>query len=125
MNIDDYLFTYFSILEKTAGMIPTYDQVVLADLQKHNQKFVDVAKKYDQEVFDRTVHQIFVELVNEVVFKGNIGKDDIIISNNTPMSFEILQHIGDQQIWEAMKATQDQWDSTPLTQFVKKYILNL
>lgn len=122
MNTDDYLFTYFAILDKTASMIPTYDQVVLNDMQKSNQKFMGIAKKYDSETFTRTVHQIFVQLINERVFQGTIAKDEIIISNTTPLAVEILQHVQDPTFWSAMKNTANQWESRPLTSFVVNYV---
>lgn len=122
MNTDDYLFTYFVILDKTASMIPTYDQVVVHDLRKNNQRFTTVTQKYDQATVDRTIHEIFVQLVNGRIFQGNIAKDEIIISNTTPLAVEILQHVQDQSFWSALKQTADQWAQTPLTKFVVDYV---
>lgn len=122
MNIDDYLFTYFVILDKTASMIPTYDQVVLHELGKNNQRFNAVKEKYDPETVNQTIHQIFVQLINARVFQGTIAKDEIIISNTTPLAVEILQHVQDQAMWSALKQTADQWGQTPLTKFVIDYV---
>ncbi|MGM9892223.1 hypothetical protein [Limosilactobacillus sp.] len=122
MNTDDYLFTYFVILDKTASMIPTYDQVVVHELVKNNQRFTTVTKKYDQATVDQTIHEIFVQLINGRIFQGNIAKDEIIISNTTPLAVEILQHVQDQSFWSALKQTADQWSQTPLTKFVVDYV---
>lgn len=122
MNTDDYVFTYFAILDKTASMLPTYDKVVEMDMIKHNEKFAATIKKYDQEIVDKTMRQIFVQLINERVFQGTIAKDEIIISNTTPLAVEILQRVQDPAFWSAMKATANQWEKRPLTSFVIDYV---
>lgn len=122
MNTDDYVFTYFAILDKTASMLPTYDKVVEMDIIKHNEKFAATIKKYDQEIVDKTMRQIFVQLINERVFQGTIAQDEIIISNTTPLAVEILQHVQDPLFWAAMKATANQWEKRPLTSFVIDYV---
>ena len=118
MNTDDYLFTYFAILDKTASMIPTYDKIVTMEMLKHNQKFAAVAEKYDQETMDKVARQIFIQLINERVFRGPIADDEIIISNTTPLAVEILQHVQDPSFWDALRQTSDRWEKEPLTNFV-------
>ena len=122
MNTDDYLFTYFVIFDKTASMIPIYDQVVIHELGKGNAKFKAVVDKYNPATVDQAIHEIFVQLINAQVFQGTITKDEIIISNTTPLAVEILQHIQDEAFWSALKQTADQWSHTPLTKFVIDYI---
>ena len=91
MDTKDYLFTYFAIVDKAAHSIPNYDKVIFNDMSKNNQKFAAIVNKYRDTDWGQVTDKIFIELLHEGVFTGTVDDDgDIIISNVTPLTYEIL-----------------------------------
>ena len=115
MDTKDYLFTYFAIVDKAAHSIPNYDKVIFNDMSKNNQKFAAIVNKYQDTDWRKVTEKIFMELLHEGVFTGTVDDDgDIIISNVTPLTYEILDQAKQPAFWDQLAKLAPQWqDGSP------------
>lgn len=119
METRDYLFTYFAIIDKTARSIPSYDKVIFNDMSKNNQKFAAIVNKYDDLDWHKLTAKIIRELIQAGVFTGTVDDDgDIIISNVTPLTYEILERAQQGAFWNQLAALAPQWQDESLTKVV-------
>lgn len=119
MDTQDYLFTYFAIIDKAASSIPTYDKVIINDMSNNNQKFAAIVNKYDAPILTATTAKIFKELLQAGVFTGTTDADgDTIISNVTPLTYEILEQAKQPAFWDRLTTLAPQWQNGSLTKVV-------
>lgn len=122
MNVDDYLYTYFSILKKATELCPTDDKKIVYKLSATDKKFNNIVQKVGQMKMIQQLRQIFVELVKENVIDGTITKQLIIINAVTPLGYSLLKQTQNKSFLEKIKQAAPKWAVNSLTSFLISFL---
>ena len=118
MNVDDYMYTYLSIISKTAELYPTNDRNVVYQLSATDKKFYQIVQKVGEERMVYQLRQLFIELTKSGVISGVATKQEIIINSVTPLGYSILEQAKKPTFWKRIKKAAPKWAANSLTNFL-------
>lgn len=120
MNVDDYIYVYFKVIEKAAELCPTTDREVVSNIS--DERFYEIVQKLGQEKMTQQLRNMFIELVKEGVFRGTLAKQLIIIQSVTPVGYSVLEESKSESFWSKVKKAAPKWAVNSLTSFLISYL---
>lgn len=123
MNIDDYMYVYFSIIGKAAELYPTSDQKVVYELSVSDNKFYSIVRKVGEDGMIQQLRQLFTELTRNGIFRGTVAKQEVVISAVTPLGYSVLEQAKNESSWNTIKKSAPKWVNNSLTNFLIVYLV--
>lgn len=118
MDVDDYMYTYISVIKVSAEMFPTTDQKVVYQLSSKDRHFYEIVQKIGEERMAYQLRQLFIELLNNGILSGTETKQLIIINAVTPLGYSILEASKKPTFWQKIKKAAPKWAANSLTSFL-------
>lgn len=122
MNVEEYLYIYFSVIAKAVELYPTSDKDVVYQLSASDKKFYDIVQRVGEEHMALQLRQLFIELANNGIFKGTVTKQVVIINAVTPLGYSILEASKKTTFWQKIKKAAPKWVANSLTNFLIAYL---
>lgn len=122
MNVEEYLYIYFSVIAKAVELYPTSDKDVVYQLSASDKKFYDIVQRVGEEHMALQLRQLFIELANNGIFKGTVTKQVVIINAVTPLGYSILEASKKPTFWQEIKKAAPKWAANSLTNFLIAYL---
>ena len=122
MNVEDYLYVYFSVIAKAVKLYPTSDKDVVYQLSANDKKFYDIVQRVGEERMVLQLRQLFIDLTSNGVFKGVVAKQVVVINAVTPHGYSILEASKKPTFWQKIKKAAPKWAANSLTNFLIAYL---
>lgn len=122
MNVEDYLYVYFSVIAKAVELYPTSDKDVVYQLSANDKKFYDIVQRVGEERMVLQLRQLFIDLTSNGVFKGVVAKQVVVINAVTPLGYSILEASKKPTFWQKIKKAAPKWAANSLTNFLIAYL---
>lgn len=122
MNVEEYLYIYFSVIAKAVELYPTSDKDVVYKLSASDKKFYNIVQRVGEEHMALQLRQLFIELANNGIFKGTVTKQVVIINAVTPLGYSILEASKKPTFWQEIKKAAPKWAANSLTNFLIAYL---